>query len=154
MVAVCFGPASLVLSASAPLIPLAVSRSSFLFRLVCVLITGWLIAFWPARFMHGSAGVAWLSIAAGVMLLSGISGLLLVPLSASKNPLVEPLLHSANRALWVVVATAVVKTLQPATGFSEFYAWLILFYLLLMALEVLSMRQASRQRRNSVSGRS
>jgi cbb3-type cytochrome oxidase subunit 3 len=130
-----------------------VSRQSFLFRLVCVLITGWLIAFWPARWMHGIAGVAWVSVAAGVMLLSGVTGSLLVSLTASKNPLAEPLLHSANRALWVVVASAVVKTLQPATRFSEFYGWLILFYLLLMALEVLSFRQANRQQRGSASNR-
>jgi hypothetical protein len=106
-----------------------------------VLLSGWLLAYWPASLLHRASGVFWLSIAAGVMLASGISGLVLVQVFRQQNTVAEAFLHSGNRTLWVLTAVILAKTLRPQLGFSEFYGWLIFFYLQLMILEVLTRRR-------------
>jgi hypothetical protein len=122
----------------------------FLFQLTLVLLTGWLLAYWPAGILHQASGIFWLTVAAGIMFLSGISGLILVRVLKQHNTLAETFLHSANRALWVVMAVIVIRTTQPQLGFSEFYGWLIFFYLQLLIVEVLALRRQSRFRRNEV----
>ncbi|MFM7055970.1 MAG: hypothetical protein ACKO2P_03505 [Planctomycetota bacterium] len=120
--------------------------SRFVFQFVLVLITGWLIAFWPAAFLNPVSGVFWLTVAAGVMFFSGISGIVLVSVLKQHNTLAEIFLHSGNRAFWVLVAAGIAKTSQPQLGFSDFYGWLIFFYLQLMVLEVLSLRRHTQSR--------
>ncbi|MEY3174012.1 MAG: hypothetical protein RLZZ436_1926 [Planctomycetota bacterium] len=117
----------------------------FLFRLTTVLTTGWLLAYWPASLLHQASGVFWLSIAAGTMFFSGIAGLVIVRLLNQQNTIAETFLHSGNRTLWVLAAVILVKTSQPQVGFSEFYGWLIFFYLQTMVLEVLALRKSSRR---------
>jgi len=114
-----------------------VTAFRFITQLIIVLLTGWLLAYWPASIMHKTSGVFWLSLAAGIMLVSGICGLVLVNLFKLQNSTAEAFLHSGNRSLWVLVAVILTKTLRPQLGFSEFYGWLIFFYLQLMVLEVL-----------------
>lgn len=113
----------------------------FISQLIIVLLSGWLLAYWPASLLHRASGVFWLSIAAGVMLASGISGLVLVQVFRQQNTVAEAFLHSGNRTLWVLTAVILVKTLRPQLVFSEFYGWLIFFYLQLMILEVLTLRR-------------
>lgn len=113
----------------------------FISQLIIVLLSGWLLAYWPASLLHRASGVFWLSIAAGVMLASGISGLVLVQVFRQQNTVAEAFLHSGNRTLWVLTAVILAKTLRPQLGFSEFYGWLIFFYLQLMILEVLTLRR-------------
>ncbi|MFM7039189.1 MAG: hypothetical protein ACKO2L_15875 [Planctomycetaceae bacterium] len=117
-----------------------VSSLRFLFRLLLVLLAGWLVAYWPAGVLHQASGVLWLSLAALLMFCSGLAGLALVKLLKKENTLTETFLHSANRSLWVLVAVVLVRTLQPQIGFSKFYGWLIFFYLQLMVLEVLTLQ--------------
>lgn len=113
----------------------------FILQLIIVLLTGWLLAYWPASLLHRATGVFWLSVSAGVMLISGLSGLALVRLFRQHNSIAEAFLHSGNRTLWVLTAVILAKTLRPQLGFSEFYGWLIFFYLQLMILEVLTLRR-------------
>ena len=113
----------------------------FISQLIIVLLSGWLLGYWPASLLHRASGVFWLSIAAGVMLASGISGLVLVQVFRQQNTVAEAFLHSGNRTLWVLTAVILAKTLRPQLGFSEFYGWLIFFYLQLMILEVLTLRR-------------
>ena len=124
--------------------------SRFLFQLVLVLLTGWLIAYWPAGVLHRASGIFWLTVAAGIMFLSGISGLILVRVLKQVNTPAETFLHSGNRTLWVFAAVIVVKTSKPQLGFSEFYGWLIFFYLQLLIVEVLALRHRSRCRPRQV----
>lgn len=112
----------------------------FLSQLIIVLLSGWLLAYWPASLLHRASGVFWLSAAAGIMLASGISGLIVVRVLRQQNAVSEGFLHSGNRTLWVLTAVILAKTLRPQLGFSEFYGWLIFFYLQLMVLEVLTLR--------------
>lgn len=112
----------------------------FIVQLIIVLLTGWLLAYWPASLLHRATGVFWLTVAAGVMLVSGISGLAVVRLLRQHNSIAEAFLHSGNRTLWVLTAVILAKTLRPQLGFSEFYGWLIFFYLQLMVLEVFILR--------------
>jgi hypothetical protein len=117
-----------------------VSTLTYLFRLLLVLLAGWLLAYWPAGILNQASGVLWLTVAALLMFCSGIAGLALVRLLKKENTLTETFLHSANRSLWVLIAVILVRTLQPQIGFSKFYGWLIFFYLQLMVLEVLALR--------------
>lgn len=116
------------------------STLTYLFRLLLVLLAGWLLAYWPAGILNQASGVLWLTVAALLMFCSGIAGLALVRLLKKENTLTETFLHSANRSLWVLIAVILVRTLQPQIGFSKFYGWLIFFYLQLMVLEVLALR--------------
>jgi len=118
-----------------------VTAFRFISQLIIVLLSGWLLAYWPASLLHRASGVFWLSIAAGVMLASGISGLALVQVFRQQNTVAEAFLHSGNRTLWVLTAVILAKTLRPQLGLSEFYGWLIFFYLQLMILEVLTLRR-------------
>lgn len=95
-----------------------------------------------------------MSLAAVVVLCSGLVGVVLVPVITSGNSNAEPLLHAGNRTLWVVVAAAATRLLQPQLGLSEFYGWLMFFYLDLLVLEVIHLsrglrKQAGRQSSSS-----
>ncbi|MEY2724958.1 MAG: hypothetical protein RLZZ458_825 [Planctomycetota bacterium] len=107
-------------------------------------MTAWLLAFWPAAWAYGQHGVVWMSIAAGVAFVSGLAGLVLIPSLVAPDSLAQPLLHMANRAFWVIAASAAAKTFQPGLRFTEFYGWLLLFYIILMVLEVVGLRKAIR----------
>lgn len=122
-----------------------VTAFRFISQLIIVLLSGWLLAYWPASLLHRATGVFWLSIAAAVMLASGLSGLILVWLFRPQNSIVKAFLHSGNRTLWVLVAVIFAKTLRPQLGFSEFYGWLIFFYVQLMILEVLALKRSAHQ---------
>ena len=124
------------------------SRSSFLFRLFCCLAASWLLAFWPAVWSYGQPGVIWMSVAAGVAFVSGLTGSVVVPLLVAPMSMAEPLVHMANRAFWVVTGAVSAKTFQPGLRFTEFYGWLLLFYIVVMVLEVIGVRQSVRLARS------
>ena len=91
----------------------------------------------PAWFIAGREGVIGLSAAA---VLCVIPGLVVFWIAASfgaagtEVPLVI-LGSTALRMVFVLLGMMIVQTLDPHLGFREFVVWLLVFYLVLLAVE-------------------
>ncbi len=116
-------------------------RSALL--LTVVMLAGWAICFWPARYLRGVSGVQWMSIAAFCCLVPGWCVVFLSGLAMFRNELAAMMLHSGLRLFLVAGAALAVKKLHPELGFTDFYGWLVGFYLLALVVDVLGFwRQA------------
>lgn len=112
------------------------------------LLIGIGILFWglcvgPAWWLAQSDGVLGLSIAAVVCIFPGCIALLVKTfLSPSQNAFF--LLSSALRFGVVVGTVLVLKSQRPDLGLKQLFVWLILFYMLVLALETwLVLRRAT-----------
>ncbi len=109
--------------------------------LTAVMGIGWVLCFWPARLLNGESGVWWMTLAAVCCLVPGWIVVFLSGLAIFPNDLAAMLVQTMLR-LGIVSAVAVsVKKLRPELGVADFFGWLIGFYLLALATEVLVVRK-------------
>jgi hypothetical protein len=92
--------------------------------LTVVMAVGWVLCFFPARQFSGEAGIWWMSLAAGCCLVPGWIVVFLSGLAIFPNEL----------------SAMLVQTMRPDVGAREFFGWLIGFYLLALATEVVLLR--------------
>lgn len=114
-------------------------RSALL--LSVVMLAGWAVCFWPARYLRGVVGVQWMSIAAICCLVPGWCVVFLSGLAMFRSELAAMTLHSGLRLFLVAGAALAVKKLHPELGFADFYVWLVGFYLLALVVDVLGFRR-------------
>ena len=105
-------------------------------NLTAAIAAGWAMCFWPAREMNGQVGVYWMSIAAICCLVPGWIVVFLGGLAIFPNDLAAMLAQMAVRLITAGAAAVIVKQLHPAFGPDMFLAWLIVFYLLALFVEV------------------
>ena len=115
--------------------------------LTVVLISVWVLCFWPARLLRGSDGVYWMTVAAICCLIPGWIVVFLSGVAIVRNDLAAMLLQTSVRLFSVAAAALVVRKLWPQLGFVDFFGWLVLFYLLSMAVEVWLLKQLIRHQR-------
>jgi len=118
-------------------------------HLTVAIAVGWIIAFWPARLMGGQVGVYWMSAAAAICLVPGWIVLGLSKLAVLTDDLSALLVQSMVRLGSVATAALVVRRLRPELSISEFFGWLIGFYLLALFMEVRLLRRNSPDRLKS-----
>lgn len=111
--------------------------------LTVVITAGWALAFWPAREFGGESGVVWMTVAAITCLIPGWIVLALSFLSVLKDDLSAMLVQSMVRLGSVAVVAVVVRKQRPDLGLTEFFGWLVGFYLLALLTEVLLLRRAA-----------
>jgi len=109
-------------------------------NLTLAIALGWVVCFWPARLLNGSAGVWWMSIAAFCCLIPGWIVVFLSSLAIFPNDLAAMLVQMTVRLVIVGGAAVVVKSLRPEFGPGDFTGWLIGFYLLALFFEVYLLR--------------
>ena len=77
-----------------------------------------------------------MTVAAGICLLPGWVVVVVSSFAILSNDLALMLVQTMVRLMSVSIAAIVVKTVQPSLGFTEFYGWLVGFYLLGLLAEV------------------
>jgi hypothetical protein len=82
------------------------------------------------------SGVFWMTVAAGICLVPGWVVVVVSGFAILSNDLALMLVQTMVRLMSVFVAAIVVKTVQPSVGFTEFYGWLVGFYMLGLLAEV------------------
>ena len=109
--------------------------------LTVVMVIGWVLCFWPARLLDGESGVWWMTLAAVCCLVPGWIVVFLSGLAIFPNDLAAMLVQTMLRVGVVSTVAVSVKKLRPDVGVSEFFGWLIGFYLLALATEVVLFRR-------------
>jgi uncharacterized membrane protein YqjE len=104
--------------------------------LTAIIALGWIVCFWPARMVRDDSGVFWMTVAAGICLLPGWVVVGMSGFASLSNDLALMLVQTMVRLMTVSIAAIVVKSNQPTLGFTEFYGWLVGFYLLGLLAEV------------------
>lgn len=102
---------------------------------------GWVLCFWPARAMNGQDGVWWMSIAAICCLVPGWIVVFIGALDIFPNDLGVMLVQTSVRVAVIGGVAVLVRKQRPDLGFSDFFGWLIGFYLLALLVEVLMLRR-------------
>ena len=110
---------------------------------------GWILAFWPARFMSGDYGIMWMSVAAVTCLIPGWIVLALSFLSVFANDLSAMVVQSMVRLGSVALVAVLVRKQRPELGFADFFGWLVGFYLLALLTEVLLLRRSAESKMNA-----
>ena len=105
------------------------------------MVIGWVLCFWPARLLDGESGVWWMTLAAVCCLVPGWIVVFLSGLAIFPNDLAAMLVQTMLRVGVVSTVAVSVKKLRPDVGVSEFFGWLIGFYLLALATEVVLLRR-------------
>ncbi len=104
----------------------------------------WVVAYWPSLWLHGRIGVLWMT---GALLLCGVPSLIntgLALFSVAAEPLVRVWLHMAVRVGVVFAGVLIVRSGWPQVGVSQFYGWVMGFYLVTMGFEVWTYQKALR----------
>ena len=110
------------------------------FWLTFYLAVAWVLCFWPARALRGSAGVWWMSLAAIAVLVPGWIVVFLSGIAILRNDLVAALIQTMIRLFAVAGTAVIVRILRPELGIVDFFGWLIGFYLLALSIEVALLR--------------
>ena len=110
------------------------------FWLTFYLAVAWVLCFWPARALRGSAGVWWMSLAAIAVLVPGWIVVFLSGIAILRNDLATALIQTMIRLFAVAGTAVIVRILRPELGIVDFFGWLIAFYLLALAIEVALLR--------------
>lgn len=114
--------------------------------LTAVMVAGWVICFWPARALRGQDGVIGMTIAAACCLVPGWIVVFLSSLAIFPNDVARMLAQMTVRLVLVGGAAIAMKVARPDLGPAEFYGWLIAFYLLAQAAEVVLLRRGGERR--------
>ena len=109
--------------------------------LTAVMGIGWVLCFWPARLLNGESGVWWMTLAAVCCLVPGWIVVFLSGLAIFPNDLAAMLVQTMLRGGIVGAVAVSVKLLRPDVGVTVFFGWLIGFYLLALATEVVLLRR-------------
>ena len=88
-----------------------------------------------------------MTVAAICCLIPGWIVVFLSGVAIVRNDLAAMLLQTSVRLFSVAAAALVVRKLWPQLGFVDFFGWLVLFYLLSMAVEVWLLKQLIRHQR-------
>lgn len=118
------------------------------FWLTFIVLTGWVLCFFPARALRGSSGVWWMSLAAVSCLVPGWVVVFLSGLSALRNDLSAMMVQTVVRLFTVASLAVVLRKLRPELGFADFYGWLVFFYLLALGVEVVLFRRGLASQRS------
>lgn len=110
------------------------------FWLTFYLAVAWVLCFWPARALRGSAGVWWMSLAAIAVLVPGWIVVFLSGIAILRNDLAAALIQTMIRLFAVAGTAVIVRILRPELGIVDFFGWLIGFYLLALSIEVALLR--------------
>lgn len=103
--------------------------------LTIVILAGWAACFWPARWLGGTAGVGWMTLAAASCLVPGWFVVILSRLAIFRNDLTALVCQTFLRIGCVAIVAIVVRQLRPDLGLKGFFGWLIGFYLLALMVE-------------------
>jgi hypothetical protein len=125
------------------------------FWLTLVVVIGWVLCVWPAFALRGQTGVIWMTIAAICCLVPGWIVVFLSSLAIFPNDLTAMLTQTLVRMAMVGAAALTVKVVRPDLGLAEFFSWLIGFYLLALAAEVVLLQRslaADSKPENNVAG--
>lgn len=114
--------------------------------LTFAIAAGWVICFWPARILNGSAGVWWMSIAAICCLIPGWVVVFISSLAIFPSDLAAMLVQMTVRLVVVGGAAIFVKRQHPEFGPGDFTGWLVGFYMLALFVEVYLLRDRSSKR--------
>ena len=104
----------------------------------------WVVAYWPSLWLHGRIGVLWMT---GALLLCGVPSVIntgLALFGVAAEPLVRVWLHMAVRVGVVFAGVLIVRSGWPQVGVSQFYGWVMGFYLVTMGFEVWTYQKALR----------
>lgn len=115
-------------------------------NLTFAIAAGWVICFWPARMLNGSAGVWWMSMAAICCLIPGWIVVFLASLAIFPNDLSAMLVQMTVRLVVVGGAAIIVKRRYPELGPGDFTGWLVGFYMLALFVEVYLLGNRSSKR--------
>lgn len=107
-----------------------------LFNIVIVTAGLWAVSYWPCLVLNGRPGVVWMTAAVLLCGLPGFVNQIISRSQATRDPLVGVWVHMAVRVFFVFFGVVVVKAGWPLVGISQFYGWLMGFYLITMACEV------------------
>ena len=110
------------------------------FWLTFYLAVAWVLCFWSARALRGSAGVWWMSLAAIAVLVPGWIVVFLSGIAILRNDLAAALIQTMIRLFTVAGTAVIVRILRPELGIVDFFGWLIGFYLLALSIEVALLR--------------
>ncbi|MFN9721353.1 MAG: hypothetical protein ACK58L_21860 [Planctomycetota bacterium] len=114
--------------------------------LTLVMLVGWGLCFFPAHSFRGMSGVGWMSLAAVSCLIPGWIVVCLSGVSILRDEASVMMVQTMVRLLAVASVALAIRSLRPELGFVDFFAWLILFYLLAMAVEVCLLRKNAAMR--------
>ncbi len=103
--------------------------------LTFVMAIGWVVCFWPARFLRPETGVLWMTLAAFCCLVPGWIVVFLSRLAIFRNELAVMLIQTLLRLGFVSAVALFVAMSRPGIGIADFFGWLIGFYLLALATE-------------------
>jgi hypothetical protein len=92
--------------------------------------------------MHGSAGIAWMSLSAAACAIPAWLACGVVASGLVRSDVGKVLLPMAIRMLPCLCVALIVSQVRPELGVSEFYGWLVGFYLLALAVETVSVQSA------------
>ncbi|MCA9060032.1 MAG: hypothetical protein KDA85_16105 [Planctomycetaceae bacterium] len=106
-------------------------------------VVGWMTCLWPAWSTGGSTRILWMTIAAICCLIPGWIVVFLSALAMFRNQMSEVLVPTMVRLFLVAVTAILVRKIQPQLTFADFSLWLVMFYLLALAVEVLLLRRAA-----------
>ncbi len=112
--------------------------------LTFVMAVGWVACFWPARMLNGHSGVSWMTLAAFCCLVPGWIVVFLSQLATFRSDLLAMVIQTLLRLVLVGAVALVVVVQRPEIGVSDFYGWLIGFYLLALTAETVLNRPAGR----------
>ena len=108
------------------------SRQSAILVLVGGLL--WVLLAGPAWLVAGQEGLAGLSVSAALCLFSGIPIILLIGPFANSKPML-PMFGSVVRLMIVFCGCLAVVEIMPTWGFQEVFIWLVIYYIVLLAVE-------------------
>jgi hypothetical protein len=107
-----------------------------LFNILVVLVSLWVVAYWPSLAISGRSGVIWMTVALVLCGLPGVVNQIIARSRVAPDPLVGVWLHMGVRVFFVFSGVVVVRLGWPRVGIPLFYGWLMGFYLVTMACEV------------------
>jgi len=95
----------------------------------------WVVSWWPAHVLGTASGVRWMTVALLIVAIPRFINLLVSALLILKDPLKCVTAQMFLRLAVLLLAVLCVKTQWPQVGISEFYGWLMGFYLVSLAFE-------------------
>ena len=120
-----------------------------LLNIVIVSAGLWAVSYWPSLMLNGRLGVVWMTVAVLLCGLPAFVNRVAARSFVTRDALVGVWVHMAVRVGFVFFGVVVVRAGWPLVGISQFYGWLMGFYLITMACDVLEYQRVLRSGSNS-----
>lgn len=104
-------------------------------NLLIVSVGLWVLSWWPANWLGAGSGVRWMTVALLIVAIPGFINLLVSALPILQDPLKSMLVQMSLRVTVLLLTVLWMKTQQPKVGISDFYGWLMGFYLVILTFE-------------------